>query len=526
MGPKPVEINDAVADGLDATLDKLFATPVVPAPPVNHFFPDDPYVAVGQTWVNSPRNPNVDVGPYRSNSLRGWYWNHLIDAPGTIMERLAMFWINHFGMSDVGEQRAQYQYIQLFREFGAGSYKEMIEKITVHPAMLRFLNGDYSNKWEPNENYARELLELFTIQKGPQIAPGDYTHYTEQDIKVAARILTGWRNRGMWSEEDIPVESYFFAEWHDDETDPNNPNQNIKQLSEKFGNAIIPNNDENEYKDLIAIIFDQPETARAMCREIYRFFVYYDITDAIEADVIEPLAQHMIDNDFSMESTLRLLFSSEHFYDMAVRGPIIKNPYEYMLSIARPLGGYTHLGLNLVGNENSPEIWTIYNIGRSYHWKGDSLNMDFLYPPTVAGWKAYYQTPNYYRNWISSSMLQERRRTVNSFTYGGLYTQTNDGDYDPRPFDWMGFMEALSNPADVNEVVQESIEIFLPRDLHPDQFDALKDQLLQGQEDGEWTIQWNNYLDSPFDPDTVNPLRNKIKDFYRSLFSMAEFHLQ
>ena len=525
FGPKRQEILDAT--DLGTTLDQLFSQPTLPAPPVNTWFTEDPNVPIGATWVDSPHIDGVDVGQYRWNSLRGWYFNHLIDSPTTIMEKLAMFWINHFGMADVGEHRAQYQYIQLFRELGAGSYKTMIERITVHPAMLRFLNGDYSTKWEPNENYARELLELFTIQKGPQVAPGDYTNYTEEDIQTIARIMTGWRNRGMWSQDDVPVESYFYADWHDDETDPNNPNQEPKQLSYRFGNAVIASNGANEYLDLIDVIFQQPETCRALCREIYRYFVYYEITDQIETDVITPLAQHMANNNFSMESTLRLLFSSQHFYDMAVRGPMIKNPYEFIMSIARPMGGYTHLGLSLVNNSNSNRMSTIYDIGSAYHWRAVQMEMDFMYPPTVAGWKAYYQTPSFYRNWISSATLQNRRKLAQAFTGSGIYTrEERTDDYLPRAFDWMPFIDALSDPYDVIEVVEEIVEIFLPRELHPDQVTALKDQLLGGQDDGEWTVQYLAYQDSPNNPDVVNPITNKVKDFFRALFSMAEFHLQ
>lgn len=527
FGPKRQEIIDAVTDGLTATLDTLLAPPTLPPPPINHFYTQDPNVGIGQTWVNSPHLMDGDVGDYRWPSLRGWYLQNLIDSPCNIMDKLAMFWINHFGMSDVGEHRAQYQYIQLFREFGTGSFKDMIEKISVHPSMLSFLNGNYSTKWQPNENYARELLELFTIQKGPQIGPGDYSNYTEADIQTIARIMTGWRTRGFWSTSEEPVESYFYEQWHDDETVANNPSQEVKQLSYHFGNAIIASNGDQEYKDLIAVIFQQPETCRAICRELYRYFVYYDITPTIESTVIVPLAQHLADNNFSIGSALRLLFSSQHFYDMAVRGPIIKNPYEYVMSIARPLNGYTHLGLSLKNNgSNMSQIQTIYEVGTSYHYWANTMDMDVYYPPTVAGWKAYYQTPNFYRNWIGSATLQQRRKMTRDFTNYGLWTRTEGGNYDPRPFDWLGFINALANPYDVNDVVQEAIEIFLPRELHPDQFLALKDQLIPGLPDSEWTIQYANYVDSPNNPDVTNPLVNKIKGFFLALFSMAEFHLQ
>ncbi|NJC26220.1 hypothetical protein GGR27_001719 [Lewinella antarctica] len=526
MGPKRQEILEASTSGLSATLDKLFAPPALPPPPINHFFTQDPNVAVGKTWVNSPYVAGVDVGKYRYPSLRGWYVNNLIDSPCTINERLTLFWINHFGMAEVSDHRAEYQYIQLFREFGGASFQTMIEKITVHPAMLYFLNGDWSSKYEPNENYARELLELFTIQKGPQIGEGDYTNYTEQDIRTAARILTGWRTRRLFSRDSGPVDSFFNDQTHDDETDPRNPNLEPKQLSRHFGNAVIVSNGADEYKDLIAIIFQQPETARAICRELYRYFVYSDITSEVEDTVITPLAQFMTANNFNVAATLRELLGSKHFYDINVRGPFIKNPYEYYLSILRPLHGFEHLDLSLANNPNSSQIRTIYNIGTAYFGWASSADMDVFTLPTVAGWKAYYQAPNYYRNWIGSASLQLRRKSVRDLTYQGIYVQIEGGEYKPRGLGWLEFVERLTIPEDVIEVVQECIDIFLPRELHPDQFDALKNELLRGQQDREWTIQWNSYLASPSNPDITRPLTNNIKSFFRALFSMAEFHLQ
>ncbi len=528
LGPKREEFIAAVEDGLDATLDKLFAPTALPDPPVNHFFTDDPNVPVGATWVNSPHLENASVGDYRFPSVRAWYFNYLIDAPFSISERLTLFWINHFGMADVSEHRAQYQYIQLFREIGKGSFKTMIERMTIHPSMLNFLNGEWSTKYTPNENYARELLELFTIQKGPQVAEGDYTNYTEQDVRVIARIMTGWRNRGLWSKEDVQVESYFYPEWHDNETDPNNPTQEPKQLSERFGGRIIEHNGAEEYKDLIAVIFEQAETARAMCRELYRYFCYYEISDEVESTVIEPLAEYMIQEDFNIGATLRNLLASEHFYGVDAMGSMIKNPYEFMFSMARPLGGYGHLGLSLFDNDGpSGNLHSIYNIGSAYHWRATTLDMDFLYPPSVAGWKAYYQAPRYYRNWIGSATLQTRRKLVSDFTNRGLYTRVEGtNDYEPRAFDWLGFIDKLAFPLAVEDVVQECAEIFLPRELHPDQFEALKSILTRDVSDDEWTLQYSSYLASPNNPDVVNPITDTVKDFFRALFSMAEFHLQ
>jgi len=492
FGPKKEEIVSARDGGLNATLNQLLAAPSLPSPPVNHYFPNDPKVPVGATWVEKSHDPVVNVGEYRNQSLRGWYWQNLIHHDFNIMTKMTLFWINHFGMSDVGEHRAEYQSLNLFNEKGTGNFKTMIEEVTVLPSMLKFLNGNTNNKWTPNENYARELLELFTIQKGDQVATEDYTNYTEDDVRAAAKILTGWQNNGMWSDGVDVVESYFNPDLHVVGT---------KTMSHRFDNAVIGSDDpgydaSQEYKELINVIFGKAETARAFCRELYRFFVYYDINASVEAQVIEPMAQLMLANNFEINPVLRALLASQHFYDMAVRGPMIKSPYEFMVSMARPLGGFSHLNLDLSGTDN---LHTRYDVGGAHHWQGHLLDMDFLFPPTVAGWKAYYQVPTFYRNWIGSATLKRRKVMANIYTGQGIYTRENgnNNDYQPRPFDYFAFVAALETPLDPNELIAESIQIFLPRGLDPIQLDALKEQLLPGLPDFEWSLQYGEYLANP-----------------------------
>lgn len=520
FGPKKAEINEAVDLGLAETLNQLMSPPSVPSPPVNHFYDRDPNVPIGETWVNAPHGSGFDVGTYRNPGLRGWYWQNLLHHDFNIMARMSLFWLNHFGMTVPSEQRAEYQFLQLFNEHGMDNFQRMIERITVNTGMLVFLNGQFSNRWEPNENYGRELLELFTIQKGPQISEGDYTHYTEPDVLAAARILTGWRNRGLWSDTEGVLESWFDESWHD--PDP-------KQMSYHFDNVVIHNteNPEEEYKDLIALIFTKPQTAKSLCQKLYRFFVYFDINPEVEANVIDPLASVLIANNYDIKPTLRVLFSSQHFYDMAVRGPLIKSPHDFITSIARPLGGFSHLNLDLSDNTaNNALLRSCYNLGVAHHDFAEDMGMDFLSPPTVAGWKAYYQMPVFYRTWIGSTTLKKRKILVDRYTDAGILAETEmEGDLAPRPFDYFAFVESLVAPFDPNELVAETVDIFLPRALAPEQLVALKRELIGDLPDAEWVRQYEDYLANPFNPDVVNPVHNKLKAFFRALFSMAEFQL-
>lgn len=501
FGPKREEINDAITNGLDATVATLLATPSLPGPPLNHFFTEDDNVPVGTTWVEAPFRDDVDVGQYRWPSLRGWLYQSLIDAPLTIRDKMLLFWNNHFGMADVGDHRVQYQYVTLFREQAIGNFRQLVKDVTIHPSMLRFLNGEYSTKYSPNENYARELLELFTIGKGDQIGPGDYSNYTEQDVAECAKALTGWRNSGLWSTDpNNQPHSYYQANRHDTTT---------KTLSYHFGDAQIVNAEENEYANLIDVIFQQDEVAHFICRKLYRYFVYYDINTDVETNMIEPMAQLLIANDYELAPVLETLFKSQHFYDVQVAGDVIKNPIEFLMSIVRPTGWSDDFDLELS-----------YDAGNSLHWQAIQFDMDFFYPPSVAGWTAWYQAPAFNRLWLNSSTLQQRINVANATGWGGIWV-----DGEGRPFDWLGFIDSFNNPFDPNTLVAEFADIFMPQPLLQEQLDDLKEILIPGLPDFEWTDEYALHLDNPLDEMLRNSVLNKLKALVRGLFNMAEFEL-
>ncbi|MBK8372664.1 MAG: DUF1800 family protein [Saprospiraceae bacterium] len=127
-----------------------------------------------------------------------------------IREKMTLFWHNHFVIADINEPRVLYNYIVKLRRLSLANFKEMAKEITVDNGMLEYLNGRDNTREAPNENYARELLELFTLGKGNSVGNGDYTTYTETDIKEIARVLTGWIDVNT-----LPIRSEFRAARHD-----------------------------------------------------------------------------------------------------------------------------------------------------------------------------------------------------------------------------------------------------------------------------------------------------------------------
>ena len=332
FGPTFQQIKDASRMGLDAVIEQLFAElPLPKRLPINYEFEKDPLVPIGETWLDKPYSDEADTRVYRRASLNSWTIQQLLEEGISIREKMVLFWHNHFvtAIQTVKDPRFMYQYITLFRNNPWGSFKKLVQKVTINPAMLRYLNGNQNKETAPNENYARELLELFTIGKGPFAGPGDYTHYTEQDVVEIARALTGWKDRGYYtSDPNVEIESYYLSGRHD---------KTNKQLSHRFNDAVITNTHGQEYRQVINVIFRQDEVSRFISRKLYRWFVYYKIDEQTEREVIEPMAQILRDNSHEIRPALAALLGSRHFFESRARGPMIKNPIDYLISSLKQL---------------------------------------------------------------------------------------------------------------------------------------------------------------------------------------------
>ena len=503
FGPNRDLIRSAVDLGLEATLDSIFAERPLPDPPVNPDFEDDPNVPIGQTWVDThlPETNTGDAQNARRRSIRSWTILQMMENTMSIREKMTLFWVNHFGIGTVNEPRIYYMYTKTLRTDGLGDFKQLIKDITVETAMLIFLNGNQNNKNAPNENYARELLELFTVGKGAAAGPGDYTTFTEQDVAAMARSLTGWRTYGGASKDpENPPRSAFQANRHD---------TGAKQLSHRFGNAIITDGGENEYSNLIDLIFEQPRVATFICRKLYQWFVYYKIDETVEAEVIAPMAQLLIDNDYNIAPALRTLLSSEHFFNILSVGPMIKNPLDYCLSMVKQL--------DMVLPE---DLATQYDIARRLYFLSASMELDYIAVPSVAGWKAYYQTPQFYRFWINASTLQLRSGLANQVSLTRI--RINGYDYTYHP---LAFIEKFENPTDPNMVVEEFSKLLHPQPLTDVQKTALKDILIPGLPDFEWTLEYGDYTADPENEEIAKGVDAKLRKLTQAIISLAEFHL-
>ncbi|RYY16057.1 MAG: DUF1800 domain-containing protein [Cytophagaceae bacterium] len=461
----------------------------------------DVAVPIGQTWVGQPFDQTLEG--VRRASLRDWWLGQLLTPSVSLSEKMTLFWHNHFVVEfgDINSAQYGYAYVRLLRQYALGNVKQLAKDMTINPAMLRYLNGNASVVGAPNENYGRELLELFTIGKGPLIGAGNYTNYTEADVQAAAKVLTGWRD------DATAVAGYFTASRHDTTT---------KQFSSAFGNAKISANGANEYKDLIELIFAQAETARFLVRALYRWFVYYVIDSQVESAIIQPLATILMQNNYNIGPVLQALFNSQHFFDAANVGCLIKSPLDFTVGVCRQLELAFPPASSVVAQYG---MWDYLNSLTNVQQQalGD--------PPNVAGWVAYYQAPQFHELWINAVTLPRRNQTTDLFIATGFTRNSFTLKADPLAL-VLAMPAAISGSgSDPNLLVAEFVRLMVPLALTANQLAFLKNALLPGLPDFEWTAEWSMYLTAPTNTARKNAVLSKLTAMLKALAVLGEYHL-
>jgi uncharacterized protein (DUF1800 family) len=505
FGATHVQIKNYASQNLKTLLDDLFKTQPIPAPPIN-YDGTDPIVPVGSTWINGvyllDANKQISNMAYRDRSLRAWTTELLLDASTvSLREKMTLFWHNHFSVNGLGDPKFYYVYIDTLRQNALGNFRELVKKITIDPTMLIFLNGNQNSSAAPNENYARELLELFTIGKGVLAGPGDYTNYTETDVKEIARAMTGWRDTGYRSTDPtVSVGSTFKAASHDTKT---------KTLSARFDSKVINNNLDKEYADVVDIIFTKDEVARFISRKLYRYFVFYQITPDVETNVIQPMAQLLVKNNYDIAPALRSLLSSAHFFDAQNLGLIIKNPLEFSLGAIREFGWN-------IPTDTLGKYRTLYSLFLTIV----PQQMEYFAPPDVAGWKAYYQAPVFNRIWINVTTLIARMRFTDALAYSSLSLNGVK-----LHLDVLGFIAKLDDPGNPAAMIKDMTKAILPQPLADGQYAYLKDVLLNGVPDYEWTNEYAAFINKPDDKVLRQAVELKLRLLVKALLNMPEYFL-
>ena len=282
-----------------------------------------------------------------TNRVAYWWANRMVASENPLQEKMALFWHGHYAVNEskVRDYRKLLMELELFHEMGTGNFRDLMVAVAKDPAMLSFLDAGVNVKGAPNENFAREIMELFTMGVG---------NYSETDIREAARAFTGWNY--------VDLEFVINEEQHDD---------GVKQFLGRSGNF--------NGEEVIDIIMEQPVTAEYIAGKMYRFFVRDDLSSELQAE----LGDVFRDNNYEVTALLETIFLSRDFYSAASVGTHIKSPVELAVS--------TYIKLDL---EDAPGV-------PDFNSATGALGQTLFRPPTVAGWAGG-------RSWITPGLLLER----------------------------------------------------------------------------------------------------------------------
>lgn len=488
--------------GLKAAVSEILTiSSNLPSPPLNDYNTAtviDAGSTLGTTWINSI-NTDGTINSNRRTNYKKWLLNVLVNQERSIREKMTFFWGNHFGTEadTIVYGTMLYQHHQIFRTNPVGNFKQIVKNVTIDPGMLRYLNGYLNTKTAPDENYGRELQELFTIGKEGG------AKYSEEDVKAAARVLTGWRY-------DTNNVAYFDSTRHDTTNKTFSSFYNNKVITGKTGSAGA-----QELDELLDLLFSKTETAKFICRKLYKFFVYYYVDEFVENNIITPLATTLVNNGFEIKPVLKQLFESEHFYDSLYIGCQIKSPLDFVVGFLR---SFEISFPNAV--TDYADAYFLYNLMVN---QAIAMGLNPVDPPNVAGWPAYYQAPEYNELWINADTFPKRNKFTDLMLEVGYIKNGKKIIVNP-----INFLKSIcTNPSNPNTVIDDAAFFLLSTDLSSTIKANLKNQiLLSGQStDYYWTDAWNLSISTPTTIN-LNIVNTRLKTLFKYLMNLPDYQLQ
>jgi uncharacterized protein (DUF1800 family) len=487
FGPSRADIDSFSNLSITQALNILFTEGLPAEPPLD--------LQTGNSWVNpKPTSANSEEGDLM-NMTFAWWLELMRSSNNSIIDRMAWFFHTHFATisSRPNSGTAIYYQIKLFRHYAMGNFRELSLKTCYDNAMLVNLDGRLNDIGRPNENFAREFFELHTIGKGQPAGPNDYTTYTEADIIESSKVLSGYNVDWDFGNID-PDTGVAMGIIRGSGNVASNHDASIKTFSPRFQNTVIQPNalvgDKatkeaalDELNQLVTMIFNQEATARHICRKLYRFFVYYNITEEIEQDIIGPLAQTFVQVDYELRPLLEQLFRSTHFYDTDNgtvtddnRGAIIKSPMEIVLGTMR------FFKINMPDQQS--DLAGFYSAWFNIIFeKFKNQGLDFYEPYDVSGYDGYYQEPAYNRNWITPNNLARRYQISSDLLIG--YKDENDNLLYRLDILWYCQSEGI----DLNSpqaIVTYFVTNLFPEAITTERFDYFKSTLLIDVAEADW----------------------------------------
>jgi uncharacterized protein (DUF1800 family) len=478
FGVTPELIKEFTGLNVDEAVSKIIGDGSKPLPKGNK----------DMNWLNTAEEDPLDGLPIqirgeiegrhrtRYNQLKNWWLEQMRVENSPFVEKFTLFWSTvwciefSFDTLSLIPPPLLYRNNQMLRKNRFGNYKDMAYDNTLDGAMLMYQSVNFSTKHAPNENFPRELLELFTMGIG---------HYSEGDVREMSRVLTGFRTaaHAFTPKPNGQFETYFIPSLHD-------------IGSKLIMGEIIPARDESknsedlvreeEVRKMIQIIFEQRPMpiARFICEKIYNYFVYSSPGD-VNKSIVEELAVIFIQNDFNLKPVFEKLFKSKHFYDENIIGCQIKTPPEFIVGLERQLNVAYKQGNQSLSSQAC-----------------DDIEQELYNPPNVGSWKGY-------RSWISTKTYPLRKKyaieilgLADDVKLINLAKQFNLNDFDT--------------------FLNEFLLYFLPKEISPERINFFKKTILNGLNEQNWLNELSN---------SSAIVAKGIRDFMVEIILSPDFHL-
>ncbi len=385
------ELQRDLRDGPAASIDRLFR----PAEPTEE----------ERQILDVLRQGVLDTND--AERLKAWWLNLILYGADPLREKLTLFWHGHFATSNHKVRSVPFMLRQndLFRRHALGDFAELLRGVCADPAMLVWLDGGNSPKEKPNENFAREFLELFTLSLG---------HYTEKDVGAAARAFTGW------------------VEKHDSGFPPRRRFHFDRAACDDGEMTFLDRTGHWRAGDIVSITLAQPACAEFLCRKLYCFFV--SETAVPPAELIAPLAEGLRSHNYAIRHVVEIILRSRHFFSAAAYRQRIKSPVEFSAGLVRvlevPRGGMNLLALALACERQGQDVF---------------------YPPNVKGWDGG-------RTWLTSSTVIERGNWISDVSWGNATMGV-------KPYGPLAWAKAQGRRPD--QAIAALVDLLLQSDLDP-----------------------------------------------------------
>jgi uncharacterized protein (DUF1800 family) len=423
FGGTPDEIDDLAARGREGAVDFL----------INYNQVDNKAMEDVLAASFNFSNPQ-DNQTFNQNEIRRWWLTRMVFTRRPFEEKMTLFWHNHFatGLSKVQEVLMYIQNLTL-RTHALDRFDTLLEKVSKDPAMLVWLDGLTNVLGRPNENFGREVMELFTM--GINDVVTGQPNYTEEDVKEVARAFTGYKfNRNRNNPDPFAVTFLIQASQHDN---------TAKTI---FGQTANFSGD-----DVITILAAKRATARYLVREIFEFFVYPLTTSTADKNTIDKFADVYISSDHSIKSLMRAILSSDEFYSERALFSLIKQPVEFVVGSIRMLGA--------VYNPGTPERRVNPNV---LSGATRVMGQDLFNPPDVNGWDLHLA-------WINTATMLDRFNFTNT-------TLTNRNTANPSLHVTLDQLKKYTKSS-TKKTVKKFLSLLGPLDVNGDTIKMLRDYL-------------------------------------------------